>query len=383
MSLATLRVDAILNYLMKISSTFLIASTLAMACALPCRAANPAPNAQAAKAKIAMDDVRQLNTSMFGFYEKGLVRFEKNFPHPLIMALFSGTGGRFILYRPGQPPLEAPPVPPIYEIVKSTGHTAMGTYALVAPYIGTASTDHGWVDDMKAYRITVQTAKDNVDYLDIKPNEKALVKDVLSKVLAFMDTSLKNGTFTSADVKAYTRGVEPDCEKLIAIGSSAQVGHWFEVLTEWKKLLGPEWDQTYALSNSIYVARQNNILFSVLVQFMGEKAINNRLLLLETTDFQVSPKDMHTSFSRIASDRILGKYFFNDDRLMDYELLGWGGRAAIEANMAKLGKKAILPPLVPINSNEWPWKTDLTKGSGPKSFQDLHKMGLLKTPAGQ
>jgi hypothetical protein len=372
---------------MKIPGVLLLA-TLVITCASPCRAADPAGKApaadsQAAKAKIAMEDVQQLNTSMFGFYEKGLVKFEKNFPHPLIMALFSGTGGRFILYRPGQPPLEAPPVPPVYEIMKSTGHTAMGTYALVAPYIRDASTDQGWVDDMKAYRTTVQTALANVDYLDLKPSEKALVKDTLGKVLAFMNTSLKNGTFTSADVQAYTRGVEPDCEKLIAVGSTAQVNHWFEVLTEWKKLLGPQWDQTYALSNSIYVARQNNILFSVLVQFLGEKAINNRLILLETTDFQASPADMRTAFSRIASDRILGKYFFNDDRLMDYELLGWGGRAAIEANMAKLGKKAILPPLVPINSDEWPWKTDVTKGSGPRSFEDLHKMGLLKTPAGQ
>jgi hypothetical protein len=194
---------------------------------------------------------------------------------------------------------------------------------------------------------------------------------------------LKNGTFTSSDVEAYTRGVEPDCEKLIAIASSAQVGHWFEVLTEWKNLLGDQWGQTYALSNSIYVARQNNILFSILVQFMGEVAINNRVIMLETTDFQASPEDMRTAFSRIASDRILGKYFFNDDRLMDYELLGWGGRTAIESEMARLGRTAALPPLVPINSTEWPWKTDVTKGSGPKSFDDLHKMGLLTSPDGQ
>ena len=28
--------------------------------------------------------------------------------HPVILGLFSGAGGRFILYRPGKPPLEAP-----------------------------------------------------------------------------------------------------------------------------------------------------------------------------------------------------------------------------------------------------------------------------------
>jgi hypothetical protein len=365
---------------MKISCAFLLATTLAVTCAATCRAADSADKDPAAKDQIAMDDVRQLNTSMFGIYDKGLAHFQRNFPHPLIMALFSGKGGRFILYRPGQPPLEAPSVPPVYEIMKSTGHSAMGTYALVAPYITDATTDQEWVADMKDYRSHVQIAKDNVDNLDITPEQKALVQTVLGKVLAFMDTCLKNGTFTSADVEAYTRGVEPDCEKLIAVASSAQVGHWFEVLTEWKRFLGDEWSQTYALSNSIYVARQNNILFSVLVQFMGEDAINNRLIMLETTDFQASPEDMRTAFARIASDRILGKYFFNDDRLMDYELLGWGGRGAIETEMTKLGRKAVLPPLVPINSTEWPWKTDVTKGSGPRSFDDLHKMGLLKSP---
>lgn len=358
-------------------STMVLNAVLMMTCISSSRVFGITPGENAGQSDAAMDDIRQLNTSMFGFYEKGLVRFQNNFPHPLIMALFSGKGGRFVLYRPGQPPLEAPPVPPVYEIMKSVGHTAMGTYALVAPYISDAAADHEWVADMEAYRKTVQTAKDSVANLDIKPDEKALVNDVLGRVLTFMNASLKNETFTAADVQAYARGVEPDLEKLIAVASTAQVDHWFEVLTEWKTLIGDQWGQTYALSNSIYVARQNNILFSVLVQFLGEDAINNRLLLLETTDFQASPEDMRTAFSRIASDRTLGKYFFNDDRLMDYELLGWGGRQAIETNMSKLGKKAILPPLVPINSTAWPWKTDVTKGSGPRSFEDLHKAGLL------
>jgi hypothetical protein len=337
-----------------------------------------APSAEPGKTQAAMNDIVQLNTSMFGIYEKSLGLYQKDFKHPLIMALFSGKGGRFILYRPGQPPLEAPPVPPIYEIVKSAGHCAMGTYTMVRPYMADAKADQEWVTDMKAYRITVQTAMDNIPNLDIKPDEKTLVSNVLTKVVAFMDSCLKNGTFTSTDVQAYTRGVEPDCEKLITIASAAQVGHWFEVLTEWEKLLGPDWDQTYALSNSIYVTRQNNILFSVLVQFMGENAINDRVIMLETTDFQTTPEAMMGSFMRIVSDRELGRYFFNNNRMMDYELLGFGGRNAIETEMVKLGRKAVLPPLVPFNSTEWPWKNDPSKGSGPKSFDDLHDMGLLK-----
>ena len=358
---------------MKKTRLILLTTILSAFCAATC----PADDAAA---KTAQDDIVQLNNGMFGIYDKSLGQFQAEWlnKNTLIMALFSGKGGKFILYRPGQPPLEAPPVPPVYEIMKSVGHCAMGTYVLVRPYMDDAKTNQGWVADMTAYRATVQTAKDQVPNLDCKPEEKVLVTDTLTKVLTFMDTCLKNGTFTSDDVKAFTRGVEPDCEKLISVASTAQVDHWFEVLTEWKKMLGKDWDHTYALSNSIYVARQNNILFSVLVQFFGTGAINNRVIMLETTDFQATPEAMMGSFMRIVSDRVLGDYFFANDRLMDYELLGWGGRHAIEVDMTKRGEKPLLPPLVPLNSTEWPWKIDPDSGTGPKSFDDLHKAGLLK-----
>lgn len=99
---------------------------------------------------------------------------------------------------------------------------------------------------------------------------------------------------------------------------------------------------------------------------------------METMDFQATPDDMLTGFARILSDRVLGKVFFNNDRLVDYELLGFGGRAAIEKEMAARGEEANLPPLVPFNSTAWPWKTDPATGTGPKSFDDLHEAGLLK-----
>jgi hypothetical protein len=378
------------NQSMKNKFALLVAAVAFFVCGLPSIAADDTPDflkeivlkaaPPAPKEQRAGLAVYQLNNSMFNIYDNSLDIYQKNIRArvPLIMALFSGKGGRFILYRPGQEPLEAPSVPPIYQAAKSVGHCAMATYACVAPYIANSKEDHAWMPLMKSYRTEVQTAKDAIVDLAIKPEEQALLQDTLRQVLAFMDTCLKNGGYTYNDVEAYARGVEPNLEKLIAVASSNQVGHWFQVLTEWKKLLGDDWNHTYALANSIYVARQNNILFSVLVQFFGEKAINDRLLLLETTDFQTTPELMMQAFARIVSDRALGKVFFNNDRLMDYELLGFGGRAAIEKEMAKLGKKAVLPPLVPFNSTEWPWKIDPKSGTGPKSFDDLHAAGLLK-----
>ncbi len=54
---------------------------------------------------------------------------------PVILGLFSGAGGRFILYRPGAAPLEAPPVPVVYQLLKSVGHSTMALSEVVAPYI--------------------------------------------------------------------------------------------------------------------------------------------------------------------------------------------------------------------------------------------------------
>ena len=54
-----------------------------------------------------------LNTGMFELYGAAAETFQKNIlsKHPVILGLFTGAGGRFILYRPGMAPLEAPAVP--------------------------------------------------------------------------------------------------------------------------------------------------------------------------------------------------------------------------------------------------------------------------------
>ena len=61
-------------------------------------------------ADVATKDVLALNTGMFELYGDAARIFQKNilYKHPVILGLFSGAGGRLILYRPGKPPTEAP-----------------------------------------------------------------------------------------------------------------------------------------------------------------------------------------------------------------------------------------------------------------------------------
>lgn len=327
----------------------------------------------ASKENIALNNMYTLNDDMFTIYDRSLEIYRKNFldHHNVIMGLFSGKGGRFILYRPGQPPLEAEPVPWVYQAAKSVGHCAMATFQLLAPYTADPSADLAWLGSLMAYRTNVQTSLDGLDAIDLDKNVRELLRDTLKQIAAFMDTCIKIKSYTYQEIQTFTRTIKPNLAKLIDVATNAQVKHWWSVLEKWKKLIGKDWDTTYGLSNSIYVARQNNILFSTLVQFFGEQAINDRLILLETTDFTATPESMMTAFMRIVSDRMIGEVFFKYGRLMDFELLGGSARKVIESESASHGVKAILPPRVPFNSHEWPWKIDPSSGTGPVSMEDV------------
>jgi hypothetical protein len=151
--------------------------------------------------------------------------------------------------------------------------------------------------------------------------------------------------------------------------AQTQVAHWMKVLADWKKMLGGDWEKTYAASNTIYATRQNNVLFSVLAQFFEPEAINDRLILIETMSFTTSPDELMEALTRIIADRSDGALFFGNYYLMDYELMGGDARAAIIAETGKRGMTPFLPPVVPFGSKQWP--TLVTPGPGPATIADL------------
>ena len=321
-------------------------------------------------AQTATDNVLALNTSMFELYDNTGRIFRANIlaQHPVILALFSGAGGRFILYRPGMPPLEAPPVPIVYQLLKSIGHSTMALSEIVMPYLENPA-DQDWRAPMLAYRSRMQSALDGLDAVDMPKEWLTTNQAILKNNIAFMDASVSKGVITVADLQEFAKQQAPLLKENVAWAAETQVNHWMGVVAGWKKMLGSAWDKTYAASNTIYVTRQNNVLFSVLAQFFGPDAINSRLMLIETISFTTTPQDMLSSMTRIIADRTVGALFFGNYYLMDYELMGGNARVAISEEDKKLGMTPFLPPAVPFGSHQWP--TLITPGPGPASLADL------------
>jgi hypothetical protein len=219
--------------------------------------------------QVADNNVLALNTAMFELYGDAAKLFQQNVlaQHPIILSLFSGAGGRFILYRPGMAPLDAPPVPLVYQLIKSIGHSTMALTEVVGPYLENP-TNQAWAAPMQAYRTRMQSAIVTLDATDMPADWRPASRLILQRNIDFMDACLKSGSITMADLQAFAKRQVPELKKVIAWAAETQVNHWMGVIGDWKKLLGNDWDKTYAASNTIYVARQNNVLFSVLAQYL-------------------------------------------------------------------------------------------------------------------
>jgi hypothetical protein len=324
----------------------------------------------ATPAEIGTKNILQLNTTMFELYGNAAQVFKKNIlaQHPVILGLFSGAGGRFILYRPGMPPLDAPSVPIVYQLLKSVGHSTMALAEVVVPYLNSPN-DLTWRGPVAAYRNRMQSALDGLDAVPIRDDWKPISRSILQNNIAFMDDCLKNNVIAPEALQEFAKKQSPLLKENIAWAAQTQVGHWMDVIGGWKQMLGADWEKTYGASNTIYVARQNNILFSVLAQFFGPQAINDRLMLIETISFTTTPEDMLESLTRIIADRSVGAAFFGNYYLMDFELMGGDARQAIIDEDGKRNIPVNLPPQVPFGSHQWP--TLITPGPGPKTLADV------------
>jgi hypothetical protein len=348
----------------------LCGSGIANAQSLPSYMAPIAGRTTAAPSDTATKDMLALNTGMFELYDDASKVFQQNLlsKHPVILGLFSGAGGRFILYRPGMAPLEAPQVPIVYQLLKSVAHSTMALAQVAGPYLDNPE-DKSWRGAMLAYRSRMQSALDGLDLTPMEPDWRTNNRIILQNNISFMDDCLAKGIISFAALEAFSKKQAPFLALNVAWAAQTQVGHWMTVLAGWKTMLGADWDKTYAASNTIYVTRQNNVLFSTLAQFFGPDAINDRVLMIETISFTTTPTDMLQSLTRIIADRSVGSLFFGNYHLMDYELMGADARNAIVAESKKRGMTPFLPPLVPFGSKQWP--ALVTPGPGPASLADL------------
>ncbi len=184
----------------------------------------------------ATKNILALNTAMFELYDNAAKIFQRNIldKHPVILGLFSGAGGRFILYRPGMAPLEAPSVPIVYQLLKSVDHSTMALSQVVGPYLDNAA-DQSWRGSMLAYRARMKSALDGLDEVPMPPEWRDNDRIILQNNIAFIDDCLAKGAISFAALEAFSKKQSPRLKEDVAWAAQTQVAHWMKVLADWKK----------------------------------------------------------------------------------------------------------------------------------------------------
>ena len=191
-------------------------------------------------AATATKNVLALNSEMFELYGDAGRVFQKNIlaQHPVILGLFSGAGGRFILYRPGMAPLEAPSVPVVYQLLKSIGHSTMALAEVVGPYLDNPA-NQAWRGSLLAYRSRMQSALDGAGrnrHAGRVAGEQPQHPEEQHRLHGRMCAQGRRSR--SPICRPSPRQQAPLLKMDIAWAAQTQVDHWMEVIAGWKKHAG-------------------------------------------------------------------------------------------------------------------------------------------------
>ncbi|MGD9651328.1 MAG: hypothetical protein AB7I96_07780 [Candidatus Dadabacteria bacterium] len=241
---------------------------------------------------------------------------------PVILVMFNGVGGKYILIRNGN--VEAvEPVPALYQQIKSASHTIVGVFEIMSPYFDNSGVEN-WKPKLTEYNKMLKDALATLGDIGMPPDVEERCRTILEGGIKFTDGALKTGSFTSEGYSAYAKSVWPAIAKNIELAGKLQVDHFEALLKKWRKEMGEEeWSRLYAVVNTAWAMRRENVHFQILAQMMGRDVINDRLIIAETLE-DPTQDDLIMLLGRIINDRDLAVHVFGKklEYRMDVELMG-------------------------------------------------------------
>ncbi len=252
--------------------------------------------------------------------------------HPVIVALFSPSGGQLILYRPNHKPLIAPALPQAqdYELASIIEHTAMATYAMAIYGMNNPSASPSWKNQMQSYQVKIEAADSHVDDLPIPIAEKKLFHDILRITNHFIITNIKYNALSEQETASYAKNLKPYFVELSQIVISDEVNHWMQVVADWKQLLGNEWNNTYGVVMYIDTRPQNNILLGILAHYMDSNAIGKQLFYFTANTYSPTAAEAIQLLAKATPDKVLAEEVYGEYYLSYSQILGQRARAAMK-----------------------------------------------------
>ncbi len=270
-------------------------------------------NEQAAQRLYALDDKMQQNYA-------ATQRLVGELQSPVILVLFNGVGGKYILRRRGRE-TAVEPVPELYQQMKSVSHTLVGVYEIMSPYFDSPEGGN-WRPKLTEFNQLLKGGLASLGDVGMPPDVEQHCRTILQGGIDFTDKALKTGTFSADDYAAYAKSVWPSVAANIQLAGKLQVDNFEALITKWRKEMGEEeWSRLYAVVGTAWAMRRENVHIQILAQMMGREAVNDHLILAELIP-DITEDQLVMLLGRIINDRGVGVLVFGKEFRMDVELMG-------------------------------------------------------------
>ncbi|MFI9804088.1 hypothetical protein ACIHEJ_06900 [Streptomyces sp. NPDC052301] len=336
--------------------------------------------AQAARKKLARDNIRAVDTAMRTNYDAMRGNLTKHLD-PIIIVNNDMVGGTYYLVQNGAVVETVKPVDEVFEMAKSIAHTPLGIYSICAPsldpkYIVPAQAPYtdphdlemvayngpkntSWVTPLQDFSKTLDTARKTLADAKLPADLTTSCAYLIDRGQAFIADTLKRGEFSMDAFEAFSADVYPSIRTNMYYSSRYQIDGVSALMIRWRKQVGdPAWSNLYVLVFSLWTTFELNQNSIILKNFMDQSKVDSHLIDLMTAQTVGDPVAVGLdNLARIVMDNIAAEMVFSTDQstadalkgrpdLLSTEILKLLGEAGTGANTASSVTKGQVNQLV-------------------------------------
>lgn len=230
------------------------------------------------------------------------------------------TGGPIILLRDGQLVLirnktevSTQVILPDYQVFKTFAHVPVAIYLMLEPH-GVGNFDTQRLEQLQNYRAELEIVENNIKQIGLSGADLERQKSILTESKQFLDKIIQQQSFTSGELRSFTRHMLPLIQENIACAAASQLKAMHRQVMAWKQEMSPaEWKELRVAVKGAVLARQGNLVKQYFQRLMHEDSEGVRLVYME---LYFPPTPMQTLLATRAIDRgISSAVFGNPDRM--------------------------------------------------------------------
>ena len=294
----------------------------------------------------AVSNLNELNSLMQQNYN-GFIQSLSQHIYPIIvvtpftLGTSSGTGSQFILYLPHGASESFIPFPLAFYELKAVAHIPVGIFSLVAPYFNSPN-DTQWIDPLMKYRLAILKALGSIDHTTLSAETKSKTKKAIQLSIDFIDQSIRAKRMSADDFKQFGAQFTPYAYYSLYEAMAAYELAIVEGLTRWKKKLGPEWHNVYAVVMALEITLKNNPNALALESLMDPDQVKSHIFV---TAQAKTINEALLLLTRELAAPIMGSLIFDPSNKENRELLKTlspSARTAFVGEAAKQGLAKIM-----------------------------------------